>query len=243
MKNSFIKILIPVSCTLLLCSCGNTATKIKEEKSKTAAESKEPIVQINLKDYIHTEVEGYDTVGTVKSYGLDTVKIAEDNKKAFKIPENTEDDAAMTAAVNCLNSYLDIKADKIDLLSNGDLISFNLNDNYKDIQNLFSVDINANGIEYTVSGLTPLKEMDPFESVKCEFLHLPEELGENLISSYLSDSYRANGIYCKMDKETVKVGETVTVEYYTDSDQYTIEQYFAMQGYKPTQLVKEYIAE
>lgn len=244
MKVKLLNVLVPVTCMALLCSCGNAAESAGNNDKEKNVKTNEPAVEIAVKDYLHMEVEGYDTVGKLKTYGIDTVKIAEDNKKAFKIPEDDTNDTALTVAVNCLNSYLEPKTDKYELLSNGDVVVFQFNANYNDIKSLYNVDINIENAELTVSGLNPLKEIDPFDYVECQFLHLPAELGENLINALVTDNTIGDSqIKCKIDKDVVKSGEKVTVEYYTISDQYTLEQLFAMQGYKPTRLSKEYIAE
>lgn len=234
-----IKIIVPLTCCILLCSCGSSNnSNVNSNNNNTIAETSKDIsaskVKINLKDYALMGYKGYDTIGLPSHYGLDTEKMVKDNAEAFG--------GSTPAIISDVVEYFDISIDK-DLLSNGDVIHLLVGDKYKELGDKYNVDVNADGLEFTVSGLKELQEVDPFDHLEVSFLENPEDIGgQSRVCTY-GGYYDYDYVECKIDKEIANVGDTVKITFSSTISNRTVEQAFAETGFKPTQIEKEYIVE
>ena len=230
-----IKTTLPLLCCILLCSCGSEKSSNVNSNNTNSAASKDSSAQkvrINLKDYALMEFKGNDTIGQPSNYGLDSVKMIQDNAEAFG--------GSSPAIISDVESYFDISIDK-QLLSNGDVIHLLVGDRYNELNDKYNVDINADGLEFTVSGLTELQEIDPFDSAEVTFTD-PEDGGQSRICScFIAGGY--SWVDYNIDKEIANVGDTVTVTFSSKLEGRTVEQAFAEDGFKPTKTEKEYIVE
>ena len=233
-----IKTTLPLLCCILLCSCGSEKSSNVNSNNTNSAASKDSSAQkvrINLKDYALMEFKGNDTIGQPSNYGLDSVKMIQDNAEAFG--------GSSPAIISDVESYFDISIDK-QLLSNGDVIHLLVGDRYNELNDKYNVDINADGLEFTVSGLTELQEIDPFDSIELSFMENQADLGGQSRVCYLTDNgFPCNNVDYNIDKEIANVGDTVTVTFSSQLGDRTVEQAFAVDGFKPTQTEKEYVVE
>lgn len=236
-----IKIIAPLTCCILLCSCGSSNNSNVNSNNNNAAteaskDTSAPKVKINLKDYALMGYKGNDTVGLPSNFGIDTEKMVQDNAEAFG--------GSTPAIISDVSEYFDISIDK-DLLSNGDVIHLLVGDRYKELNDKYNVDINADGLEFTVSGLTELQEIDPFDSIDVSFVEsLADEPGsQSRVCDLTDNGYCYSSVQYSIDKEIANVGDTVKVTFSSIIDNRTVEQAFAEDGFKPTQTEKEYIVE
>lgn len=239
--STLIKTTISLSCVLLLCSCGKGNKENSVKDNESSAISTEPKVQINLKDYITVTFDGYDTAGRTKSYGLETERLIKENPTAFGISES--DDSAISRVLKDVSNYFNITLDKYDLLSNGETVTFIWDEKYKELSDKYNVEIDSNGTEITVEGLEELQEIDPFEVVQVEFKADPSGLDDQVRWCTITQGYNAYDARCQLDREMANVGETVTVSFVSPITDYSIEEYFATQGYKPTRTEKDFTVE
>lgn len=235
------KIIVPLSCAILLCSCG-TGTSQNEASSdskKVAAmvESKESATKIYLKDYATMEFDGNDTVGRISKFGIDTEQMVIDNSTVFG---GSSDEIILDVA-----EYIDTKTDISRYLSNGDTTELIVDDKYTKLEDKYNVNLITDGLEFTVSGLKELEEIDPFEKAELVCTEASKDSEDkSRLCSLSKEKYPSTKVYYKLDKEVAKVGETVTAEIYTKyTDGTTVEQTFAIEGYKPTRTKAEFTVE
>lgn len=235
-----IKIIAPLTCCILLCSCGSSNNNnVNSNNNNTAAETSKDTsaskVKINLKDYALMGYKGNDTIGLPSNFGLDTGKMVQDNAEAFG--------GSTPAIISDVSEYFDISIDK-DLLSNGDVIHLLVGDRYKELNDKYNIDINADGLEFTVSGLTELQEIDPFDSLELSFIENSEDIGGQSRVCCINDTgFCYSSVQYSIDKEIANVGDTVKVTFSSIIGNRTVEQAFAEDGFKPTQTEKEYVVE
>lgn len=239
---NILKIIVPLSCAILLCSCGTTAAQ-KEESSDSKKvdvvnESADSATKIFLKDYATVTFQGYDTVGTESKRSIDVEKMVQDYSDAFGGSNST----IISDVASSFDTF-DVIPDKN--LSNGDIVKLSLGEKYKEINNKYNVELIADNLEFTVTGLKELNEVDPFKNLIVKFDENPEDVGGNTRICHVSKGLEpSSDLKYKVDKEIANVGETVTVEYFTDyPDGSTVEERFAANGYKPTRIKIEYTVE
>ena len=231
-----IKTIAPLTCCIMLCSCGSTnnsdVNNNNNTSSQTLKDTSAPKMKINLKDYALMGFKGYDTIGDPSNYGIDTEKMVQDNSEAFG--------GSTPAIISDVSEYFDISIDK-HLLSNGDVIHMLVGDRYKELSDKYNVDINADGLEFTVSGLTELQEIDPFDSAEVTFTDPLDGTQSRICSFNIMGCYK--WVDCNIDKGVANIGDTVKITFTSALEGRTVEQAFAEDGFKPTQTEKEYIVE
>lgn len=241
--SKFLKVAAPISCILLLCSCGkanntkteSTAPKTKDSSISTTIEK----VQINLTDYFHNKYEGYDTFGYSTQYGVNVNQMIVDHPAAFGLPEPYTEDSASNSVLNDLLKNIDIDSlERLDHYSNGDVIKINWSENYKAVNDneKYNVEFVPGSSEFTVSGLTELQEIDPFEKIQVSF----SEIDGKAVCSITGNEPE---IECVLDKEDFKMGDTVKITLVSRNNGMTIEDIYAENGLKPIPTEKEYKAE
>lgn len=235
------KIIVPLSCAILLCSCGTgTSQNEASSDSKKAAamdESKESATKIYLKDYATMEFDGNDTVGRISKFGINIEQMVIDNSTAFGGSSDT--------IILGVAEYIDTKTEAASrYLSNGDTVKLKLDDKYTKLEDKYNVDLITDGLEFTVSGLKELEEIDPFEKAELVCMEASKDIEDKSRFCSLSNIKYIRNLYFELDKEVANVGETVTAEFYTEyGDGTTVEQTFAMEGYKPTRTKAEFTVE
>lgn len=239
--SKFLKIAVPVSCILLLCSCGkanDTQTdsgtpKVNENSVSTTVEK----VQINLTDYFHSECTGNDTVGYASNYGVHLNQMIVDHPAAFGLPEPYVEDSASEAVLNDLLQNINIDSlEKPFNYSNGDKVKIIWNDQYKALNDKYNVEFVPGISEFTVSGLTELKEFDPFDSIQVSFIEIEGKVLCNITGN-------ATGTECVLDRDDFNMGDTVKISIVSMNKNETIEEFYAYNGFKPTCTEKEFKAE
>lgn len=239
--SKFLKVAAPISCILLLCSCGkanNTKTESTAPKATDSSISTTVAkVQINLTDYFHNTCEGYDTVGYSKKYGIDVNQMIVDHPAAFGLPEPYVEDAQSDAVLNNLLKSIDIEEiERFDHYANGDKIKITWKEDYKSLNDVYNVEFVPGSSEFTVSGLTELQEIDPFENIKVSFSEVD---GKTVCTT----TGNAPEIECVLDKEDFNMGDTVKISLVPKDKDTSIEDYYAESGLKPTATEKEFKAE
>lgn len=236
-----LKIIIPLSCAILLCSCGTTAAQ-KEESSDSKKvdvvnESADSATKIYLKDYTSLEFKGYDTVGSSGKFKFDIEKLVKDNAAAFN-----GDDKTIISDILTSFDTVDVLPDKH--LSNGDTVKMSIDGRIKEINDKYNIELITDNLEFTVTGLNELEEIDPFSKAEYSFENdTTDPSGQNKVFCFSVPSY-STLLKVQKDKECAKIGETITVEFITlYGDGTTVEQTFAKEGYKPTRIKAEYIVE
>ncbi len=220
--NKFIKIAAPLSLLLVsLCSCGSSKK-----------------VEIDLDNYTFMTFRGNDTVGNVDSFGIDVQKMVEENSEAFG--------GSSPAIVSDVAEYFNPTVnDLFNDVSNGDIVTLDLGDKYTELNDKYNVKLTADDLEFTVSGLKELEEIDPFDNMQVFFSEIPNEENSNARICTFTGQYYLSTVDCKIDKELANIGDTVTVEYISKyGDGTTVEQAFAKDGgYKITRSKMEVVVE
>lgn len=181
------------------------------------------IPTIDIGECIHEpRYEGNDGEGEIKS---DTLYIDEDLLEK-RLEEAIKDEDNYVSASSVTRELI-LHPDKEDNLSNGDKINVVIEINNRDnLQNELGVRFTNPSKEFTVTGLTTIKEIDPFEDLKVSFTgisprlkielrnkNLKEEDLTNFLlgnTSYYYDIYKNGKL---TDKDTYyKIGDTVTLK-------------------------------
>lgn len=239
--SKLLKVAAPISCILLLCSCGkaketkteSTAPKTNDSSISTTAAK----VQINLTDYFHNTCEGYDTVGYSKKYGIDVNQMIVDHPAAFGLPEPYVENAQSDAVLNNLLKSIDIEEiERFDHYSNGDKIKITWKEDYKSLSDVYNVEFVPGSSEFTVSGLTELQEIDPFDNIQVSFSEVDGKAVCNTTGN-------PPEIECVLDNEDFNMGDTIKISLVPKDKETSIEDYYAESGLKPTSTEKEYKAE
>ncbi len=124
--------------------------------------------EVNLNDYLGCTFEGNDTIGNAQ-YTMDFVRLVEDHYSAFGIKKNHDRSDVDSIAVE-LSKMLIGTFDEKSNLSNADSITFSWNSdmNVADVEKKYSVSLMYSDQTFTVSGLTELEEINPFDHFRFE---------------------------------------------------------------------------
>ena len=192
--------------------------------------------EINLNDYLSVTMTGYDTMGQA-SYTLDGETMLKDNAEAFGLDEkSTVLDAAKVWTD--VSSYLHGDLDKTEDLSNGEVIHFKWeNGDMSALEDSYKVKLVGTDYDITVSGLTDVQEVNPFEYVTVSF----SGIAPNGQGSARSKPDAPVNLNFQMSKESgLKNGDTVTVSVvYPNGD----EMYYKRNGYIFTETSKQYTVD
>ena len=199
--------------------------------------SKESAKKIYLKDYTTLEFKGYETVGSSGHFNFDIKKLVKDNTGAFG-----GDNEAIISDVSTSFDTLNIVPNKY--LSNGDIVKMDIGGRFKELNDKYHIELITDDLEFVVTGLKELEEIDPFSKAEYSFENdTTDPTGQNKVF-FFSVPYYSSKLKIQKDKECAKIGETITVEFITlYGDGTTVEQTFAKEGYKPTRTKAEFTVE
>lgn len=188
-----ILMVLSVMTMLGLCACGKT--------------------KVDLKEYVSVEVSGMDGYGRVEvtvdytelglALGVDE-KIGE-----WKDADNISDVAEALIGGDAIYK-LKCSADKSEGLKNGDEITITAK-NYESVEEKLDASFSNTEFTYTVSGLEPIQEIDPFEGVTISYGGGLDSFGGYSIRVESPEQYDGLIAYEAEKPETMKVGGTVTV--------------------------------
>lgn len=216
---------------------------------------------INLNKYMSISAEGYDTVGKAviefdeESFENDYEKklsAVAGEKKKNSLSKYKSEEAYLeamfeemddnTVSSEFIRSVVAGELDRVDGLTNGDVITYKWDCDDNHALNTYGVKLKYTDIEYTVEGLEKADMFDPFDGIEVAFSGISPngyvEIGGTPSVIAASDfRFEAN------QYEGLEVGDKITVTatmYYTDDIiQYCIENY----GMIPSTLTKEYVVE
>ena len=245
---TIIKLAVPLSCLLLLCSCGkDTATNPDTgNSSKSSSKSDSKKETINLNDYLEISFVGYDTVGYISMTGLcvNTERLLTDYPEAFGLSSPLEKNPESAAISYNIGNYMDCSVDESrnNHFSNGDSVAITWGEKYKELNNTYNVELIAEDTSVIVEGLAALQDIDPFEYANVFFTAGDSE--DTLRCLCVKKDGAPLYIDFTPEKEIVTVGEKVKVDVVCTNFEggTTVEEEYACYGYKPTQLEKEYVA-
>ena len=187
---------------------------------------------IELDKLIAVDYSGYDTMGSA-TVRIDLEQFNQQLGKALDLePESLTSSDEYT---NCLNAF-QLTLDRETNLSNGDeitvIITYN-NDRIQDYGICYSGDM----VGFTVEGLLPLQDIDPYEGMEVSF-------GGISPNGYVEYVYTGSSPYVSQDSfvldkdSNLKNGDVVTISI----EPYN-EQIAAQNGYRFTETSKSYTVE
>lgn len=189
---------------------------------------------IMLKDYINTNVSGYDTCGTL-NYEIDwdaiEKKVLDDSKKTS---HSSEEAVRLSTAVEEIKNSTEITdITKQDNIANGDVITLNIDydgDMYNSDLGCFIL----NG-KYTfeVNDLKPLKKISPLDEEHCKInVYYPDGYGEAVCQLDSSVFCVSPEIINPENNGQLSNGDKYTFSYKYDDDTYlTLLDYCKSKGY------------
>ncbi len=187
---------------------------------------------VNLDELITVEFSGYDTVGTAYAH-FDEEALNAQLAKAL----NSE-----KASLSSLEGYLacrgaiSLSLDQAQNLSNGDEVVVNVDYNNEAVKN-YKVKFTGGSHKFTVEGLEPVKEIDPFADLKISFsgispngsVEYTYEGSADYLSQYSFQSDKTSGL---------RNGDTITVTLPGFETENTVHS-----GYRLTEQSKTYTVE
>jgi len=119
--------------------------------------------EINLNDYIVCSYEGYDRLGEA-TCEIDYASMVEDHFGGFKLKKNYNG-SDKADVVFKLGEKLSGGLDQTEGLRNNDVLSFTWNnpDKIKELEKIYNVKLIYSDTQFTVSDLTELIEVNPFD--------------------------------------------------------------------------------
>lgn len=191
--------------TMILVGCGNTDTE-SETTSKTNTDSGN-YTEIVLDDYLTFEANKYNGYGHL-SARFDDDQLIEDYSPQLEeldtwpVGMNNEE-----IIEHVLDEYVDKRFENKKNASNGEIREYHITvEREKYLKDVLGIVINTDPIEYTVSGLEDVVEIDPFENIKVVRRNKPHNPG---ISEYP---------YLYVDHSTSEYGNHIGYTFQTDND-------------------------
>lgn len=201
--------------------------------------------KVDLKEYVSIETNGFDGHGTVEVV-VDHTRLGMALKLDEKLGElkDAEDFSDLMQKLGDGGVFyrLQCSADKSGNLKNGDEIKITAK-NYEAVEEKYDASFSNTEFAYTVSGLDPVQEIDPFEGVTVSYegglagydgysgyrvnVQSPEEY-ENLIFYKFStpDGIKAGGtvtVICEYDEQRLAEQGYVVKEGAPESKDFTVE--------------------
>ncbi len=203
---------------------------------------------IDLQDYTTVEFSGYEGYGTAY-VDFDYDKFIEDVADEANIKTDLDDVSDLSELSDLLSDTkytslmemyyaLSYEADVTSGLKNGDTVTVTFSfDN--DAAGELGLKFKGDDMEVEVSGLSEIKEVNPFDDITVEFSGTSPDASATVVNNS-SDEVIANYIYFSLDKYyDIAKGDTVTVTVDSYDEEYFVEQY----GYKLTETSKEFVCE
>lgn len=202
---------------------------------------------ISLEDYITVTCDGYD------GYGNAYISFDYDSYYSDLLSKSSVKTSSSADSIYDLSSYLSTsdytlfytaysatgyETDNTSNLSNGDVVTITFSYD-EDTAKQIGIRYKGESMEYEVTDLSPVVEVDPFADVTVSFTGISPnvyaEVVNNSTDSVISD------LYFEMDTySSISVGDTVTVSVYMYEDEDYYAEYY---GYKFTQTSKEFTCE
>ncbi len=202
---------------------------------------------ICLEDYVTVTCSGYDGYGTAYiSFDYDTYYSDLLSKSSVKVSSSADsiyDLSSYLSSSDYTLFYTTYSATGYDVdttsdLSNGDVVTITFNYDEETAKQI-GIKFKGESMEYEVSELSPVVEIDPFADVTVSFTGISPnvyaEVVNNSTDEFLSDLYFDIDTY-----SNISVGDTVTVSVYMYEDEDYYAEYY---GYKFTQTSKEFTCE
>ncbi|MBD5143700.1 MAG: hypothetical protein HDT22_08865 [Ruminococcus sp.] len=162
--------------------------------------------KINLNDYLTVNYDGYETVGTASS-SFDMEKMISENPSAFGLKGEISEMELLGVEI-ILDESLNGSLDKTNGLSNGNKITYHWEIAREDsLKEKYPVSFVHEDTTYTIEGLEPAKEFDPFEGITVTFRGIAP-FGKVSIDESGEDPYL---IYDADKTSGLKNGDTIKV--------------------------------
>jgi hypothetical protein len=187
--------------------------------------------KIKLSDYVTVEFDGYDTRGTAElTFDEEAFTVAYAKKVKYKgVLSDSDRYIIQDGGTYCdllLDYCIDYKLDNYNKLSNGDKVTLEWDCDDETALNLYGVKLSYEDIEFEVSGLKSVKEVDPFEDISIEYTGIAPNgyvynITNNSSNEYLKDAYYycdAGNSLSNGDEVTVGVILSHTEDYYLEND-------------------------
>ena len=210
-------------------SITNTPTTNVSEEDKdvtlTPTPTEKAMKTVDFSDYVVVEFSGDDLAGygsvsfDKEAYLLDNIHNVSFNKENLQVYREVFGNPDKSAASELLK-YLDVKLDKRNKLSNGDLVEIVWDIDVDKISNYFVLDYVCSTKSYTVTGLTEAETFDPFEDLDVKISGISPYVE---VSVY--DFGYQRGQYTVSPNTNLKNGDEFTVSFQCDDKATMIEKY------------------
>ena len=190
---------------------------------------------IDPNDYLELSLSGLDTAASA-AFDVDYEEMVRDNLRAFGIKKQDDGDG-IENAVSYLRQYLVGAPDKGEMLSNGDIISFEWDAEYREkLEDRYRIRLALDDKEITVSGLREAARFDPFYFLSLEYSGV-EPNGELTLSC---DRLPVKDVPFTASRSSgLSNGDKVKVRFGSGSEDEITSECFS-QGYVPLCFEKEY---
>lgn len=194
--------------------------------------------EINVNNYLTTEVNGYDGEGYA-GWNVDLGQLVKDNYQAFGLKEGYSV-TDYQAVLEKLKNNLKADYDKAEDLSNGDTIKFAWdNSNLKSLESDYMVKFKTEDVEVKVSGLQEFIELNVFDSIKLQYTGTAPNASVTVDNSALSAMNLPMTIKFEVTpQDELDIGDTVKVSL----QEGTYENCLA-NGYRLTETEKEFTVD
>ena len=186
---------------------------------------------VYMKDYLSISFEGYDTRGQAR-ITFDTDAFAakyEDQIKYKGVMDSDMRRYLMNGGSLCeamLDECVDGSLDKDTMLSNGDQVTFTWDIDTELAETKYNVKLLGEDQTITVTGLTSVVEVDPFENIEIQYSGISPYGSVSDIINHSDNKYLDNVYYYTDTSGYLSNGDEVKIiaECY-DSENYMLEQY------------------
>lgn len=197
---------------------------------------------INLADYINVEFSGYDTLGTAQvSIDYDALKQDYGDKIKYYGTDtfaNSYMDPYEIFIEECVNGTLDTN----DNLTSGDTVTYTWDCDEELAKSDFKIKLKAKDTTYTVSGLEPVKEIDPFENIEVIYEGTAPR-GSASVKNNSTDEYISGLNFEVEPSNNLNNGSKVVVSVSDIWGQDVVNYYVENYGIKLTTTEKEFTVE
>lgn len=216
-----------------------TAALVLSACAVSCGEKKENKKTVEINEYVDYSFSGIDSKGTCNIV-IDYEKMVEENRRAFGLKSDYSDDD-LAEVVDKLESELQGDINTSDFLSNGDNIKFIWNENdIEKIEDEYNINIKYSTLDWSVSGLDEVVEIDPFESLEVTFSGTAPngKMDMEVLQKAASANDMSYTFHDNADKNSeLKNGDVVTISIEDSDDD------IEMAGFSATQRSKEYTVE
>lgn len=197
---------------------------------------------ISLNEYVTVDFSGYDSYGKAEVH-FDDKAFIKDYGNTVKYHGSEDEVTAFYKPVEILKEkYITGELDSTERLSNGDTIEFIWDCDDEAAKKNYKSKLKYEDITFTVSGLTNVKKVDPFEEIEVTYLGISPK-GNVSIQNNSTDEILKDLHFNAEPYDNLSNGSqiTVSVSQYWGSD--IVDYYLRNYGIALTQTEKEYTVD